>query len=80
MHSQLSAARALSPSPYGDATHTVPADLHTLQDHLRVCNGTPRHIFALHCAAQSLHGFVSKRFVSSLVVLVLLIAIGFTAF
>ncbi len=43
-------------------------ELSALGEHLGLCKATHRHVFALHCAVQSMHGFIVSRFVTSLVI------------
>ena len=63
-------------SSYGDPADTRPLDLNTLGQHLHLCQGSSGRIFALRCGADSVHGFVASRLVSSLVVVVTLICTG----
>jgi len=44
-----------------------------LGDHLGQCNTARGHWFALHCAAQTMHGFIASRLVTSLFAAALLI-------
>ena len=62
-------------SSYGGTVDTSPLDLSALGDHLGACKNTHGHLFALHHAAQTLHGFVAARLVTTLVFVVLLIGI-----
>jgi hypothetical protein len=60
----------------GGPVATSPQDLLALGEHLGNCQHTHRHWFTLHDMASATHGFVSTRFVSTLVVIVLLISIA----
>lgn len=44
-------------------------ELSALGEHLGLCKSGPRHLFALHCAVQTMRGFIVSRFVTSLVIL-----------
>jgi hypothetical protein len=58
------------------ATDTSPMELTALGDHLDLCRAGHGRLFAMRCAAESVSGFVSARFVSSLVAVVFLILAG----
>ena len=60
----------------GDAPDTSPMELSALGEHLTICRGHAGRLFTLQCLAETANGFVSARFVSSLVVLTILIGIG----
>ena len=49
-------------------------DLLALGEHFARCQGSRGRLFALRCAAEATHGFVATRFVTTLVVVVALIA------
>lgn len=63
-------------SSLGGTVDTSSLDLIALGDHLGLCNNTRGHWFALHCAAQTMHGFIASRLVTSLFVAALLIGIA----
>ena len=65
-----------STASFGDVADTSPMELSALGEHLNQCKGSHGRIFALQCAAQSMTGFVAARFVTSLVVVALLIGVG----
>jgi hypothetical protein len=48
-------------------------ELSALGDHLTHCKGKHERWFALRCVAESMDGFVSSRFVTTLMVVVILI-------
>ncbi len=56
----------------GKAADTSPGDLSALGEHLGSCQALHGHLFALHCVAVAMHGFVAARFVTTLVVFALL--------
>lgn len=62
-------------SSFGGQADTSLVDLNALGDHLGACRNTHGHLFALHHAAQTLHGFVAARLVTTLVFLLLIIGI-----
>jgi hypothetical protein len=53
-----------------------PHDLSALGEHLHLCRAPGGRLFAVRCGAEALHRFVAARFVTSLVVAVLLIGVG----
>lgn len=65
-----------STASFGDAADTSPTELSALGEHLDLCRGSRGRLFAVHCVAQTMHGFVAARFVTTLVVIVLLIGVG----
>lgn len=50
-------------------------ELMALGNHLGLCRSPHGHLFALHCVAESVHGFIVSRFVTTLVIVALLIAL-----
>jgi len=59
----------------GDA-ETTPMDLSALGAHVDRCNGSRGRMFAWHCAADSLFGFLAPRIVTTLVVVALVFGVG----
>lgn len=62
-----------STASFGNAVDTSPIELLALGEHFARCQGSRGRLFALRCAAQATHGFVSTRFVTTLVVVIALI-------
>lgn len=62
-----------STASFGHTADTSPLELSALGEHLDLCRGSQSPLFALHCFAQSMHGFVASRFVTTLVVVVVLL-------
>jgi hypothetical protein len=54
---------------------TSPMELSALGDHLDLCKASQGRLFALQRAADALHGFTGGHFVTTLVVIALLIAL-----
>ena len=65
-----------STASFGDTTDTSPMELDELGDHLDQCKGSRGRLFTLRCVAETLNAFVAPRFVSTLVVVTLLIGAG----
>ena len=65
-----------STASFGDNAETSPLELSALQAHLTLCRQSHGHLFALQSLAQGLHGFVASRFLTTLVVLTLLLAVA----
>ncbi len=65
-----------STASFGSSTDTLPGELQALGQHLQQCQGGHRRLRALGRGAEALHGFVARRFVSTLAVLVVLGALA----
>lgn len=57
----------------------LPNDASALCKHLDHCKVTNKRLFAMHCAAEMMHGFVMGRFITTLVVVFVLIGGYFLA-
>lgn len=66
-----------STASFGDTAETSPMELSALGEHLSQCQGSHGRLFALQCAVQGMEGFVAARFVTTLVVVALLIGFVF---
>ena len=73
MNAKVITSPSWSTASFGDSPDTSPMELSALGEHLDLCRGAHGRLFALQCAAQTMHGFVAARFVTTLVVLALLI-------
>jgi len=73
MNTNVMATPSWSTASFGDTADTSPMELSALGDHLHLCRGSCGRLFALHCVAQTMHGFVAARFVTTLVVVVALL-------
>lgn len=76
MKNTVTIAPTWSTASFGHTTDTSPLELSALGAHLNLCQGQHGRLLALQNAAQRLHGFVSARFVTTLVTLLILV-IGF---
>jgi hypothetical protein len=65
-----------STASFGDAVDTSPMELSALGEHLHLCRSLSGRLFVLRCAAEAVRGFVASRFVTTLVVLTLVIGVG----
>lgn len=65
-----------STASFGDAAETSPMELSALGEHVTLCRSSHGRLFALRYVAQSMQGFVASRFVTTLVVVALLIGVG----
>ena len=54
---------------------TSPMELSALGEHLDRCKGSRGRLFALHCVAETMHGFVAARLITTVVAVALLIGI-----
>ena len=62
-----------------DALPNVANDASALCQHLDHCKVTNKRLFAMHCAAETMHGFVMGRFITTLAVVFVLIGGYFLA-
>lgn len=74
-------SKAISPgswstASFGGSPDTSPIELSSLGEHLGLCKNPRGHLFALHCAAETMRGFMLARFVTSLLVIALLISVA----
>jgi hypothetical protein len=58
-----------STASFGASADTLPMELAALQAHMTLCKTSHARLHAIHRLAQNLHGFVAARFVTTLVVL-----------
>lgn len=65
-----------STSSFGDAADTSPMELSALGEHMDLCNGLRGRLFKLRCAADALQRAMAARFVTSFVLLALLVAVA----
>lgn len=64
-----------STASFGNAADTSPMELSALGAHLELCQRSHGRLFFLRCAAQTMHGLVVGRFVTTVVVVALLIGV-----
>src|SRR5512133_2880265 len=64
-----------STASFGDTADTSAMELSALGAHLELCQRAHGRLFFLQCAAQTMHGFVVGRFVTTVVVVTLLIGV-----
>ncbi len=64
-----------STASFGDTTDTTPMELSALGEHLNLCQGSRGHLFTLRCVAETFNSFLAARFVTTLVVVGLLIGV-----
>ena len=67
-----------STASFGDSADTSPTELLALRSHLGLCRPLGGRLSALRCGADRLHGFMARRFVTTLMLLALLIGLGWT--
>ena len=73
MNEPRSATPFWSTASFGDTTDTTPADLSDLGAHMDSCKDAHGRLFALRCIAEALNSFIAPRFMTTLVVVTLLI-------
>lgn len=65
-----------STASFGDAADTLSTELSALGEHFDLCKGSLGRLFALQCIADTMKGFVAGRFVTTLVMVALLIGVA----
>lgn len=65
-----------STASFGGAADTSPMELLDLGDHLSLCRGGSGRWFALRCAVETVHAFLAARLVTTVVVVVLAVALA----
>lgn len=65
-----------STSSFGDAAAPSAHDTSSLGEHLTLCHGLRGRLFGLRCGAEAVHGFVAARFVTTTVVVAVLVGAG----
>jgi len=75
MKTQVTPTPFWSTASFGEAADTSPMELSALGEHLSSCKGSHGRLFALQCVAETLNGFIATRFVTTLVVATVLIAV-----
>ena len=73
MHTPSITTPQWSTASFGDDADTLPMELSELGAHMTACKTLSGRMFFARCAAESLHGFVAGRLVTTLVVAALLI-------
>jgi hypothetical protein len=68
MYAQVIAPPRWSTSSFSDAVDTTPAELSILGAHVDRCKGSRGRWFALQCAVDTIHDFVSGRIVTTLLI------------
>jgi hypothetical protein len=65
-----------STASFGDTVDTSPMELSALGEHLHLCRSLSGRLFVLRCGAEAVQSFVAARFVTTVVVLTLVIGVG----
>ncbi len=76
MHTNTVFTPSWSTASFGDDAETSPMELSALGSHFNQCTGATGRLFAARCVADSMHGFVAPRLVTTLVVAVVLMGFG----
>jgi len=76
MHSPTNTRHAWCTAAHSDSATSARTDLLALGEHLNACPQLHRHLMTLHGATEVMNGFVATRFVSTLLVLALVIGLG----
>jgi hypothetical protein len=75
MNNDPIAVPSWSTASFGDTADTSPMELSALGEHLDTCKESRGRLFALHCIADAMHGFVAARLVTTLMAVALLIGV-----
>lgn len=76
MKTTTNTARFWSTASFGGNADTSPIELLSLGDHLGLCRNPHGRLFALHCMADAMRGFMAARFMTTLLGVALLIGIA----
>ena len=76
MNTPVTIAPCWSTSSFGDTADTSPMELSALGEHLDHCRGSRGRLFALRSVAETMHGFVTARFVTTLAAAALFIGVA----
>ena len=60
-----------------DTSKSSGTDLLVLGEHLSACPQLHRHLMTLHGVVESIHGFVATRFITTLVVVAVVVGFGY---
>lgn len=60
----------------GSSADTLPGELSALGEHLGSCQSTHWRLLTLHCAAQTLRGFMAARFVTTVVLVTVFLGVN----
>lgn len=77
MHSATTTPLAWCTASDSDPTQSTRIDCVALGAHLTACPQLHRHLLTLQRVAVSFQGFIATRFVSTLVILVVLLGLGY---
>lgn len=66
MKAPATASPRWTTSSLGQAADPSALELASLGHHLSLCRGAHSHLFALQCAAQTMTGFATARFVTTM--------------
>ena len=75
MNSPTTTRHTWCTAAHTDSTKSARADLTALGEHLHTCPQLHRHLLSLHGATEVMNGFVATRFVSTLLVIALVIGL-----
>lgn len=79
MHTPMTHPHAWCTASRSDVAKSSGTDLLLLGEHLNACPQIHRHLMTLQGAAQSIHGFVATRFMTTLVVAAIFFGLGYWA-
>jgi hypothetical protein len=73
MNTYIAASPSWSTTALSFNIDTLPSDASALSKHLAHCEVPNKRLFAMRCAAETMHGFVMGRFITTLAVVFALI-------
>lgn len=73
MYTKVQTFTSWSTASLGDTDKILALDLNALGAHLRLCQGSHADLFSLQSIAKTMHGFVATRFVTTLLVVSLVV-------
>ncbi len=76
MNTELTAGPRWSTRSFAADAQALAKELAALGEHLELCRGATGRLFALRCGADAVHRFMVPRFVTTLVVALLLFGLS----
>jgi hypothetical protein len=76
MNTRVLTHRLWSTSSFGQTADTSPMELSALGEHLNRCQNSRGRLFALSCVAETMNSFVAGRFVTTVVVVSLMMGVA----
>lgn len=76
MNTQVVTNPSWRTSSFGQTADTSPMELSALGEHLSLCRDSRGRLFALSCVAETMNTFLASRFVTTVVVVALIMGVA----